>query len=470
MHAPTEPCLPYSSAADDASSLQKFIRTAEADQKTLHSACLSAGLNFTVSATVQVSAPAVLDFNGATVSKAGDMNDVVMNITGPDVTIYNLNVNGNRTSGAKGGGLFWSAPGGRLDDVEVSNTQSSGIEVKGEGNSLEMEDSSSDYNINSSTAHGGDGIVAQNGALLITSRTSATNNGYDGYLLHDAARGSRLSGRSANNYHAGIDVNGTPSLAIPSFTSVQDWHYGVYLRGASDGCTIGKLNILNTGMPQRGLPNNKFGAGIEFFGTSNCEVTSIIDRNTYRLTSGYGLALARQVSVTGTNSQGSDDNTFEYVSVAGTGNPGIDLTGSSSNNTFVNVTTTDCDVGVNIGEGTLNNDDNTFDNVVLSHDWFDGVGVEGGSGNVFGIVSATDVDSSYPDERGNGIVRLVNAVSDTIIRRINVYVDETLKHEPQYVVYADSHTTGNSIVFGTIRPGSYSVAEWADDSGGNNFR
>ncbi|MGA2208277.1 MAG: hypothetical protein ABSH30_01435 [Acidimicrobiales bacterium] len=460
----TEACS--SSASFASESLVAYIEAAEAAQTSGTTVCLPADSRLSVDATATVTAPALLNFNGATLTKSASMVGPVLSVAGSSVDVVNLDVAGNELGGAQGGGVAWLGLDGLMYNDHVSNTAANGVQVTGSDGSLTIEASSSDDNINADLT--GDGFFAAQGALLTTVDTSANWNDRSGYFLADVADGSSVSGSSADNRFAGLEAEASNGLKIPEFVSTSDWHYGLYIGGDSNACAIGQLRITNTGIAQGDLPGNSYGAGIEFFGATNCQVTSIIDTITYQPTSGYGVALARQSSGGGYVGRGSDGNLFRNVQVTGTGNPGIDITGASSHNTFLAANASDCSVGVNIGEGTVGNDGNAFAHLVLDNDWFSGIGIENSDANVFQMVQLIDIGSRYPSASGNAGIRLIGAAGANAFEHVAVGVgphaasDHASYKLPQYIVFAQAGTVANRVGIASLTSGTYAQAPWAD--------
>jgi hypothetical protein len=461
-----------SSVSLTSGTLQAYIDAAEAAQTSGRTVCLPANSQLTVDSTATVTAPALLNFNGAMITKAPLMVGPVLSVAGAGVDVVNLHLAGNERGGAQGGGVAWLGSDGLMYNDHVSNTTSNGVKVTGADASLTIVLSSSDDNVNSDLT--GDGFFASQGALLTTVDTSATWNDRSGYFLADIADGSSVSGLSADNRFAGIEAEATNGLKIPDFVSTSDWHYGLYIGGDSNACSIGQLHITNTGIAQGDLPGNSYGAGIEFFGARDCQVTSITDTISYHQTSGYGVALARQSSGGDYVGRGSDGNLFRNVQVSGTGNPGIDITGASSGNSFLAANASDCSVGVNIGEGTVDNDGNMFAHLVLDNDWFAGIGIENSSANVFQMVQLIDVGSRYPSARGNAGIRLIGVAGGNTYEHVTVGVgphaagDHAGYKLPQYIVFAQSGTLANRVGIASLTPGTYADAPWAD-LGSNEF-
>jgi hypothetical protein len=454
-----------SSASLSSASLQTYIETAQAAQTSGRTVCVPADSRFTVDATATVTAPALLNFNGATITKAPFMVGPVLSVAAAGVDVVNLDLAGNERGGAQGGGVLWLGLDGLMYNDHVSNTAANGVQVTGPDASLTIDASSSDDNVNSDLT--GDGFFAARGALLTTVDTSATWNDRSGYFLVHVADGSSVSGSSADNRFAGLEVQAANGLKIPEFVSTSDWHYGLYIGGDSNACSIGQLQITNTGIAQGDLPGNSYGAGIEFFGATNCQVTSITDTITWP-TSGYGVALAHQSSRGGYVGRGSDGNLFRNVRVSGTGNPGIDITGASSHNVFLAANASGCAVGVNIGEGTVGNDGNVFAHLVLDNDWFSGIGLENSNANVFQMVQLIDVGSRYPSASGNAGVRLIGTADGNAFEHVAVGVaphaanDRSSYKLPQYVVFAQSGTVANRVGIASLTAGTYAEAPWAD--------
>jgi hypothetical protein len=470
VRPPTEPCS-ASESLSGTGSLQSYIDASEHAQQHHKTVCLKAGATLTVDATATVAEPALLDFNGATITKAPTMAGPVMGVRGAHVSIVDVSIDGNQRNGAKGGGILWQAAAGLIYEVAVVDTESDGIELTGSGTSLVAERSSSDGNVNAELT--GDGFFASAGTRLLTVQTSAEHNDHAGYFLGRVAAGSSVSGSSSFNRFAGLQVEDSTGLRVPNFTSTGDWHYGLYIGGDSTACSIGHVGVLNTGVAQGKLPTNTYGSGMELFGVSKCRVSAFTDVVTDGAGSGYGLALARQPPGEGFVVRGSDGNDFESVHVSGTSNPGIDITGSSSDNTIVNATASRCAVGFNIGEGTVANDGNVFDHVVLQDDVVSGIGVESSNGNIFKVVQLLDVGSRYQPQDGNAQIRLIGSASGNVFGDVTVALSSSAAEpktyrQPQYVVYADPGTAANRVGLATVAPGSYAQAPFIDH-GHNHF-
>jgi hypothetical protein len=470
VHPPTESCSRIESLSG-AGSLQSYIDASERAQEHHQTVCLKAGATLTVDTTATVAAPALLDFNGATVTKAPTMVGPVIGVRGANVSVVDLNIDGNERDGARGGGILWQGRDGLIYEVGVRDTETDGIELTGSGSSLVAERSSSDGNVNATLT--GDGFFASAGTRLQTVQTTAEHNDRSGYFLARVAAGSSVSGSSSFNRFAGLEVEDSTGLRVPSFSSTGDWHYGLYIGGDSTACSIGHVGVLNTGIAQGKLPTNPFGAGMEMFGVSKCTVRAFTDAVTYGGGSGYGLALARQPPGEGFAARGSDGNDFGNVRVTGTGNPGIDITGSSSDNTIVDATASRCAVGFNIGEGTVANDGNVFDHVVLQDDSVSGIGVESSNGNIFKVVQLLDVGSRYQPQNGNAEIRLIGSAAGNVFADVTVALSSRAAEpknyrEPQCVVYADAGTADNRVGLANVAAGSYARALFIDH-GHNHF-
>lgn len=469
VRPPSEPCA-ASESLPAKGSLQSYIDAAEHAQQEHKTVCVSPGAKLTADATVTVAEPALLDFNGATITKAPTMGGPVIAVRGAHVSIVDLSVDGNQRNGATGGGILWQAAAGLIYEVAVVDAETDGVELIGTGTSLVAERSSSDGNVNASLT--GDGFFASAGTRLQTVQTSAEHNDHSGYFLARTA-GSSVSGTSGFNRFAGLEVEDSSGLRVPSFASTDDWHYGLDIGGDSTACSIGHVDIVNTGIAQGKLPTNPYGAGMELFGVSKCRVSALTDAVTYTAGSGYGLAIARQPPGEGFAVRGSDGNNFESVRVSGTGNPGIDITGSSSDNTIVDATASGCAVGFNIGEGTVANDGNVFDHVVLQDDSVSGIGVESSNGNIFKVVQLLDVGSRYPPEVGNADIRLIGSASGNVFGDVTVTLSSRAAEpksyrQPLYVVYGDPGTADNRVGLASVAAGSYRQAPFIDH-GHNHF-
>jgi hypothetical protein len=461
-----ESCSRYDMSDGNA---QGFIDAAEAAHKRGTSVCLAPDLRLIVSGSLTVSKPASLDFSDATITKSPDMNNWVITVSSPGVTILGVTLNGDRVAGGQGGGLLCEASGCRANHVHVTGMTTVGIEVRGKGHALAISNASvtDTFNATSSlTSTDGVGVLVDPGALLRATATSARSNSGSGFRLVNAAAGSSISGSSSDNQEAGLTAENTSSFTIGTFDSNADWHYGI----AMWACTrvrAHSLTVTATGAAEGGRPLNSNGSAIELFGVSRSTFRSL------RLSGmpGYGLALA-----------GATKNVFGNLQIArdgkGVTNPGVNLDQGAADNTFRTVSITDTSVGVDIGSNGVSgttksrqgNVHNTFGTLTLVGNTYASIDIGGGSHNVFKKVNATDVGSGYPPP-DKAAIRLFNStVSYNTIDEYNTIVNSSYPkwNTPYYLVYADAAANHNSVHLGTIQ-GGYSAAKWHDANGTNTF-
>jgi hypothetical protein len=406
-----------------------------------------------------------LNFNGATITKAAKMSNWVLEVTGPNVSVSDVTLNGNRSAGAQGGGLLCEAPACAVSGVHVVGMTTNGIQVIGAGSSLTVVGSTVSGTV-ASESWSGNGIDAANGGVLHVSGTTSTDNSGSGFYLIAAGAGCSISGNSADNRQTGLEAGSTGSLSIGTFVSDADSHYGIDLSEDS-GVQANSITASNTGAAEGGFPVNTTGSGVALFGVSNSTFVSI----TVTGMPGFGLDVAR-----------STTNTFDSLTIArdgkGTVNPGINLDHDSADNVFEDTSVTGTSVGVNIGgsgaKGDPGSRDGNIGNVFQVLDvvgtGYAALNIGGGTGNVFDTINATDIRSSYPVP-DRAAVRLYNSTTnDNTIDVYNSFVNGSYPttNNPYYLVYADSAAHDNSVHFDTVQ-GGYKVAEFLDSNGSNTF-
>jgi hypothetical protein len=457
------PCTTYPVASGG--NVQDFVNAAEAAHKTGTSLCVAAGLSLQVSAPVTVTEAVSLDFNGATITKASNMNNWAVTVTGANVTVTDVTLKGNEAAGAQGGGMLCEAAGCAFESVHVSGMTTDGIQVARAGSSLTLAGSSVSGTV-SKVISSGEGIDVSSGAVIHASGTSSSGNTGSGYYLMAGGAGSTISGTSADNRQAGLMVGYTPSVTIGSFESSADWHYGVEFSGAT-GAQVGPISATDTGAAENGMPVNSTGSGVALFDTTSSVFTSLDVTGM----PGFGLVVAQ-----------SSKNTFDDVTIdrgsPGISNPGINLDHESADNVFVKASVTDTSVGVNIGGSGAKKDpnsrngniDNRFQLLDVVGSTYAALNIGGGTGNVFTTINATDVRSNYPAP-GRAAIRLSNSeTSGNTIVTYNSYVNGSypVSHNPFYLVYADLAASKNSVHLGTVE-GGYKLAKWLDSNGSNTF-
>jgi len=326
----------------------------------------------------------------------------------------------------------------------------------------------------------GDGIACH-AACRITSSTVEGMMGNGIYI--SSAPGSVIGGSTAasevstvGNTKAGLEILNTASVTVGYFASSYNNHYGVEYSGDAGPCATTSIIATDTGIAsaQWGLATNNNGSAVELLGTGTAAGNGCSFQNVTATTQGgYGLALS-----------GSSYNSFAHVSVTGEPkgqiNPAINFSGGSASNTFnsakVNHESMAVDIGndgVKGGKGEVGNDDNVFTSLSATDDTYGTISVVGGSGNVFTSVTGTGEGSDGKYDLGLIQFRTnpatKNPDTSNVVKSANFTGAPMAKWDTaKYVLYTDAGTSGNSATLASVDKITYSQAACSTHTG-NTF-
>jgi hypothetical protein len=388
--------------------------------------CLATkGERLRTTSTVQLSAPAVLDFQQATITGAEGL-------TGPILDV--------------GGGA------GRSKVLDVTLTSS-----------------------------GGDGIDCEATCALFDDVAEGLAG--NGVSIGARANGSRVGGGAAapvtviGDAKAGVSVANVSGVTLGYIVAELDNHYGVVLKNvvgsAAAPCLAVSIAATDTGNSSTTwhLPTNNTGAAVELLGTTGCRFDTVTGTGQ----GGYGLALGA-----------SSDNTIDDVAVAGEPsgqlNPGVNLSTGSAGNFFGTVEVTGESVGLDIGNngvpggnGETGNNRNTFTDLEFAADTYGAINIIGGTGNTFSSVVGTAVGNA-----GGSFLGLIQFDTNPATHAPdtgNVVRSASFTGAPAhgydlapYVVYSDARTSGNSVTLASVATDTYGATPCEDVSGGNDFK
>ncbi|MGH9172459.1 MAG: hypothetical protein ACRD0Z_16575 [Acidimicrobiales bacterium] len=374
----------------------------------------------TVAAGLTVSSPAILDFDGAKLSG------------GPGLTTSMIVVEPSAADSA-------------VTDVTLSKGPKNGLQCSG-----------------------------------TCSVTQTTIEGFEDDGLYVSGNDeSVIGGKTANSQVStigdgiGLLVNEAIGVTIGYFSSSYDNHYGALLQSVTGttatACTATSIKTEDTGKATAtwSWGVNDAGSGLQLKGTSGCRFASVKASSQ----GGYGIALGN-----------SSDNVFGTVAITGEShgqlNPGINLSHSAAGNVFKTVNVVHKSVAVDVGNdgvagggGTSGNDDNVFENLSAKDDTYGVIDFHGGTGNRFGSVTSTD------DGSPNGFyIALVlfkqstSPVTGNVVTSATFTGSPAAPHDtPDYLVYADSGSSGNSVTIAKDASTTYKLAPCEDLNGGNSF-
>lgn len=297
--------------------------------------------------------------NGAKIIKSASLNDYAARVTGANVQMVDLNIDGNRAGGNTNnvGCLRWDGAGGVAEHVKATNGKAVGIYVQGSGVLDAYECEGSDIVSGTSS---GDGFQVAVGGLLRTWDCTANSNGRSGFrFVGTAADGCRLDGTANNNLLMGAEIlsnNGT----CGNFYADNNEGFGVYALGVT-GWSFDYVEANDTGAAIGGIYTfNGAGTAVELYGSTRCHFSTVVARRN----PGYGVALTANAGT------GCTYCSFGDVYVESGADPAFHISGSSKWNTVTSL--------IAVG-GTM---------AVLR--------LEAASHNTFGRVIATDCHNTAP--------------------------------------------------------------------------
>ena len=437
-------------ATNDTAALARALDSVASDG-TVASA---AGRSYVISAPLVIRRPCTLDFRGSRLVKSASMRGPAIVVAAPGVTLRNLQVDGNRAAGARGGGIEWRAPRGRLVGVTVRRCHGDGIATLDRKASIEASGCAASDNAGTGTARGFSIVV---GAAKLHGCTANDNESCGFFFNVDADEGCHVDGSARGNYMGShIRSRGGTSRRLvvdgnERYGLVMD-SVGGYPR--SGGWKFGVVRCSRTGVRV-----DRTGTGLQMIGS---------DRNTFgnvisTANPGYGLAIAG----------GSSHNVFRKVlcdaAGSGDGDPGIHFSGGASHNRIANADVRNHTFGVIFGEGykPLNNDFNTIDRLTVTRCSWGALKIESGSNNRVGhLISRRN--KAIDVTLAKGVVDFWNEASNNVIDFLdhrNPGIPE--RENPQYVVHANARSRGNKIRRGA--PLAALRSQTHDASGNNSF-
>lgn len=436
--------------ADDTTAIQAAVTAAQGTRGIVYS---PPGYTYVVSSALTVTAECTIDFSWSTIQKKStfpnnlNATGAVFNMSAANAVVRRVTIDGNRSGGAGGGGIYSTGASCRLENCVVRHTNWHGI-VCDTGSLEAVMCEASDCGAIGSNSNG---FVVWSGGTLRTYNCYAASNPNVGfYYDSNAATGCRLEGRAYQNNLAGAQLlcNGGH---CPYFLCEQSSSFGLILGTAVavSGWTFDYVETNNTGVAIPGYAQNNAGTGIELYGADHCNFGTVISKANL----GYGLALATNGTV------GCTYNTFHSVTCdqtgAADGDPGIAITGGSKNNTFGTAVVRYHTVGVRIGEGTSSNDSNVFGTLFISNNGAGGLTLDGGSRNSFQNVVSRDNNAADLTLTSKAVVTFAGALATTTLNTIGFldHDDTGSDHTtvPPFLVYCDATATNNTVLDGFAR-------------------
>jgi hypothetical protein len=410
--------------ADDTAAINAAIIAADSQNKLLIG---SPGSTYRISSSIEIAVDDIqIDWANSTVLKSGTTSFTGINVTGVNVHMYNLSMDGNKTV-TPGAGLVWAGGEGKLYNSKVNSNRLTGITVTGAGAELDLYTCEASSNgISTFSAHG---FAAASGGLMRTYECVAEFNDWVGFFLYStAADECHIDGYAHRNL-LGFDLrsdNGTIDEAIAVDNDrfgleFYDEEAAIDITGWNCNFILAKNNGATSGDPSA--------TGVELYSTSYSHFGTIISIGN----SGYGLALGRNCY----------DNTFGSVLCDGVGSiesdPGL-LIAASDRNSFGSVSVRNHTFGISMGEDVVGaNNDNEFSNVYAYQCSYAVLRLQQtGARNHFGNVVARNCTTLDP---GNwpGLISIMGPTETTV----ESFAHKTTTTAPTYLVHI---TSANNIV------------------------
>lgn len=370
--------LAVGSGSDESSLIQNAVNAAIVTGKRL---LLKRDKTYVGGTVVTVNGPLRIEGNGATLKKTTSLNDYMMKVTGADVEVVDLNIDGNRVGGnsTTSGCLRWEGTGGKARRVTARNGRLVGLFVI--TGDLDAQDC--DFSDIEGVTNTGDGVQVGAGGTFRGRNCRANNCRRAGYnLVPAAANGCELENCTANNnVFAGAMLQSSAGK-VNGFKTRNNGIYGIYMQQASDWIMDG-LDDEDAGKALNGeYTPNQSATSLEILGSNNIRIGTATSRRAY----GYGYAMGAIGGV------GCTYITFGDVYCQGAGDPAFFIGGSSQWITVENLTAVGVTVAISFAEETVgdNNDYNTFKNVTAIGIGYALINGVKGSHNSFGHVRAID--------------------------------------------------------------------------------
>lgn len=301
---------------------------------------LDPGKTYLIGSQLVLNRAVRIEGNGATIKKNTTISTSLISITGSNVELRDLTVDGNRTNNTNvKPNIVWHGAGGTARRVKSISSRQYGWDVTDAGCVLDAYECEGSDHVGALGA-AGDGFFCESGALLRTHNCKADRNSRSGYFFNvGSAADCHLDGSAIDNSFQGAYITSQHGT-IGSFYADNNTNYGLFMMNA-DNWTGEALEINNTGTGLRGVLAEPSGTAIEMQNCDNNAFASVITRDTQ----GYGVSLDK------TGSGGCNSNFFDSIDVYGAGDPCVHISGDSNYNSFGTIRAWWSDCAVSFGEG-----------------------------------------------------------------------------------------------------------------------
>lgn len=319
--------------------------------------------------------------NGATIKKSTTLNDYAVKVTGANVEMLDLNIDGNRVGGnsTTSGCLRWDGTGGTARRVTTRNGRLVGLFVA--TGDLDAQDC--DFSDIEGVTNTGDGVQVNAGGVFRGRNVSANNCRRAGYnLVAAAADGCEFENCTANNNVFAGAMLQCDNGKVNGFKSSNNGTYGIYMQQVT-GWVLDGLIDEDSGQALHGeYTVNPSATSLEMLGCDNIKIGSATSKRAL----GYGYAHGAISAV------GCTYITYDDIECQDAGDPAVFIGGNSQRITVGNLTLKGSTVAVSFAEETVgdNNDYNTFHNITAIGCGYALINGVKGSHNSFGRVTAID--------------------------------------------------------------------------------
>jgi hypothetical protein len=429
-------------AANSATALAAAISAAQTLKRPLVS---KPGKTYRTDSTLPISATMVMDLQGSVIKKGAALNGKALAVTGDDVTLRNVVVDGNRAGGALGGGISWDAASGKAFDCTVAHTKEDGWVAFGAGTTLDTVRCVSTDNVTAVTGQGaGKGFVANTGAVLRLEDFRADDNDYVGVFLDPTAGvGCRLNGQASRNAHAGVRVENDGGT-IPYLYAEGNNRYALILTNNASDWMCGTIKVRDGGaaIPAFNLIAEGSGAAVQFFGTVDCTVDTI----DVQTSESYAFAVSDFSSAGGTN------NRIGQILAVGINDPAVLFSTNAALNHIGTVIARACTFAVNYGEGSGPAEYNTIGTVIADGCTYGAIKIDDGNHNHIGRVIARNITNADTTNIAKGVIQVggvhvgAGSVADNSIGWLDYEHDTAVEPtKPIHLVHVNAGSTGNRI-------------------------
>lgn len=423
------------------------------------------GRTFRVDSSLTISAALTADFQGSNLKKGPSLNGKALIVSGADVVLAALVVDGNRAGGAQGGGISWSGARGKAVDCEVKNTKEDAWVVYSSGDLTAIRCVGSGNVTAASGVGTGKGFVVNTGAVLRTYDCQADDNDYVGFYVDPSAgEGCHLDGIARRNAHAGALIqqdNGTIGVL-----TVEDCNgFGTILTGV-DSWQVGEIRARGIGaaLAGFGLSLNEAGTAVEWYGVTNSQVGRITARDCQ----GYGLAMANDGATYCTGNQVAE------VLGSGLSDPAVVFSTGAHHNHVGLVVAHGCTFAVNHGEGSATPHHNTTGLVIADNCLYGAVKWDDGNYNHIGRVIARNIVNSDPTNVAKAVLQFGvpagtgAAVTGNTVGWLDYDHDDALgATKPIHLVHANALAVGNQVEGRLPASSMFQTSAFLDSGSGN---